>query len=65
MAYHVFQRTWWKDNEDYPDGLEPHCGDKHTMQIVSTEEEARAICRIFNNSHDAGRYSNMAEYNEV
>ncbi len=23
MAYKVFHRTWWKNNPEWPDGLEP------------------------------------------
>ena len=27
--YDCFQRTWWKDNSDWPNGLEPHAGRKN------------------------------------
>ena len=63
--YKVFTRTWWKENSEYPKGLEPHLGRKHTLNaFVATETEARAICKKWNSTHKTGRYSKMAEYEE-
>ena len=70
-VYDCFQRTWWKDNADWPNGLEPHAGEKdfyfkNAVGSVTiafyTEEEAIQYCNEYNNTHDAGRYSNKAEY---
>lgn len=32
--------------------------------VVETEEEARAICQRYNDSHDSGFLSRKAEYEE-
>ena len=70
-VYDCFQRTWWKDNADWPDGLEPHAGRKNfyfkneigkETHAFFTEEEAVDFCRQWNDTHDAGRYSCKAEY---
>jgi hypothetical protein len=60
--YKVFKRTWWKDNPDWPNGLEPEAGVKQYLGWVSSEEEAQRMCREFNESVDPGRYSLKAEY---
>jgi len=63
--YRVFTRTWWRHNPDWPNGLEPCPGRKHTLKRhVATEEEARAICRAWNDTHTPGRLSRKAEYEE-
>jgi len=59
---HVFTRTWWKKNPSWPNGLEPHKGRKHTLAQVHSEEEARSICEEWNNTHDPGKLSRMAEF---
>lgn len=46
--YRVFKRTWWKKNPSWPKGLEPCAGRKRTVRIVSTEEEARNLCKTLN-----------------
>ena len=28
-VYECFHRTWWKKNNDWPNGLEPHAGRKN------------------------------------
>ena len=58
----VFKRSWWKDNNDWPDGLEPCMGTKFILTRVETEGEARTFCRAWNNSHRPGRYSTKAEF---
>lgn len=63
--YKVFKRTWWKDNPDWPNGLEPEAGKKHYICKVRTEEEAIIACEAWNNNNDPGRYSMKAEYEEL
>jgi hypothetical protein len=65
--YRVFVRNWWKHNPSWPDGREPDpTARKHTLQSdVETEEEARAICREYNATHDPGPLSRKAEYEET
>jgi len=61
--YNVFSRTWWADNPEYPDGLEPCPGRKRYIKRgVKTEKEARAICAAWNSKNTPGRYSLKAEY---
>ena len=65
MSYKVFTRTWWKNNPAWPGGLEPGLGRKTTIaRRVETEEEARAICKRYNDTHTPGRLSRKAEYDE-
>lgn len=66
MAYRVFTRNWWKHNQEWPGGLEPDPGArKHTLGKVKTEEEARAMCKQYNDTHDPGLLSRKAEYEEI
>ncbi|NBT88818.1 MAG: hypothetical protein EBT51_11040 [Flavobacteriaceae bacterium] len=65
MMYKVFHRTWWRENKDWPNGLEPHVGKSHYICKVKTEDEAIIICEAWNDIHDAGRYSDKAEYTEI
>lgn len=66
-SYRVFVRNWWRNNPDWPDGLEPDPGArKHTIARRCTEDEARQLCREWNEAHKPGRLSRKAEYeNEV
>ena len=66
MTYRVFVRNWWKRNPDWPNGLEPNPRARKTTIAarVATEEEARAICKRWNETHDPGRLSRKAEYTE-
>lgn len=64
--YKVFTRTWWVNNPNWPNGLEPGAGRKTTIaKNVKTEEEARAICQRYNSTHNPGRLSRKAEYEET
>lgn len=61
--YRVFTRTWWKRNPNWPGGREPGTGRKYSIaRFVETEEQARAIARRYNDSHDPGFLSRKAEY---
>lgn len=64
--YRCFTRVWWQDNPSWPNGLEPYpTAPKTTLRNnVETEEEARFICRAYNDTHEPGRYSRKAEYEE-
>jgi len=63
--YEVFHRTWWRPNPSWPDGREPGIGERHHLEYVNTEEEARAACRAWNDANDPGPLSDKAEYDEV
>ena len=63
--YRIFTRTWWRNNPNWPDGLEPHAGRKTTIGYANTEEEARSICKRYNDIHNPGRLSRKAEYMSV
>ena len=63
MAYRVFKRTWWRNNPSWPNGLEPCPGRKTTLvKSVETQEEARRICKQYNETHEPGRLSMKAEF---
>ena len=63
--YKVFTRTWWKNNPNWPNGLEPCPGRKHTLGKVPTEEMAQGWCKRYNSTHNPGRLSRKAEYEEI
>ena len=46
--YSVFTRTWWRFNESWPDGLEPHAGERTHVKHFDTEQEARKYCQYHN-----------------
>jgi len=55
VSYRVFTRTWWRENPTWPNGLEPDAtGRKTTLARGCTEEEARAIARQYNETHEPG-----------
>lgn len=69
--YDCFQRTFWKENLDWPNGLEPHAGKKNyrfretassSTQAFLTEQEAIDFCTVWNENNAAGRYSLKAEF---
>ncbi len=62
--FKVFTRTFWKENKDWPNGLEPHMGRKTTIGYAKTEAEAIKMCQDYNNSNDPGRYSREAEFTQ-
>ncbi|EMK1731275.1 hypothetical protein V8N76_004581 [Salmonella enterica] len=64
--YVIFHRTWWKENADWPDGLEPCAAPpKFVKEVTGTENDARAACRAWNETHPAGRLSDKAEYQDA
>ena len=63
--YVVFHRTWWKNNPDYPNGLQPHAGRKTYLAKGLTESAARDMCRVWNANHKPGRLSRKAEYDTI
>jgi hypothetical protein len=60
--YIIFTRTWWKENKEWPNGLEPHAGRKKVIGFAQTEEEAQTICKEWNAGHNPGRLSRKAEF---
>jgi len=63
--YRVFHRTWWKRNPAYPDGREPHPGNKRFIGWAHSYSEAQDMCRVWNANHDPGKLSDKAEFEEV
>ena len=63
--YTAFKRRWWKDNPQWPDGLEPDAtGRKTYLGQFYNEDEAREFCQHWNKDHNPGRYSVKAEFTE-
>lgn len=60
--FRVFTRTWWRNNPEWPNGLEPHAGRKYTLGLCNTEAEARDMCAEYAKTHKPGRLSRKAEY---
>ncbi len=58
----IFTRTWWKENAAWVNGLEPCIGKSRRIGECHSEAEAVRICKEWNDSHDAGRYSRKAEF---
>lgn len=65
--YRCFKRAWWKENPSWPNGLEPCAGERTYFRGASFryENTAREFCQEWNASHEAGRLSLKAEYEEV
>ena len=54
--YTIFHRTWWRDNPEWPNGLEPDIGRSYKIsERLCTESEAISYCKIWNDSR-ANRY---------
>jgi hypothetical protein len=58
--YKVFTRNWYKveNGKIVPD----YHARKTILAYVNTEEEARAICKEYNDTHAPGVKSRKAEY---
>jgi hypothetical protein len=65
LRYIVFTRTWWRDNPDWPNGLEPWPGERSTITKVRSRGEAVAICKEYNATHEPGRLSLKAEFDSL
>lgn len=64
--YTVFNRTWWKESNGWPDNLEPEAGERNYHgEEFDTLEEAREYCQEWNANNEAGRYSNKCEFEEA
>ena len=60
--YTVFTRTWWKRNSSWPNGLEPCLGHKNILETALTREQARELCKQWNEEHNPGILSRKAEF---
>jgi hypothetical protein len=66
MPYEVFTRTWWTENKDWPNGLEPCVGKARTIaRNIASETKAQKIAQEWNATHEAGRYSLKAEFTSI
>lgn len=65
MLYNVFVRNWWRENPKWPGGLEPHAGRRYYLARGVTRKEAYDMCQEYNRTHNPGRYSRKAEFEEV
>ena len=65
MSFRTFTRTWWRENREWPNGLEPCPGKKYYHPKFQSEEKARAYCQEWNATHEPGRLSRKCEYEEV
>ena len=66
--YRCFTRDWWIDNfsGEWPNNLEPFAaGEQITRAKFETEQEAQAFCKNWNETHEAGRYSNKCEFTSI
>lgn len=64
-TFSVFVRAWWKENPAWPNGLEPEPrADREYLARGVTEEEAMALCKEYNTTHNPGRLSVKAEFEE-
>jgi len=48
--FRIFTRTWWKENPEWPNGLEPCIGPKRTIGKTQTIEAARKMCEQYNST---------------
>ena len=62
MRYRIFKRHWWRENPDWPDGLEPDAGPKRTICYVGSERQAVALCKRFNDQRGYNPLGIMYEY---
>ena len=65
MAFKIFTRTWWRNNPEWPDGLEPHAGRKRMIGFAESAGQAIAICKEWNATHKPGRLSRKAEFEDA
>lgn len=58
----VFTRTFWKKNDNWPGGREPHLGRKTVIGHATSREKAVEMCEDYNNTHSPGFLSRKAEF---
>lgn len=63
--YNVFHRTWWRSNPSWPNGREPGAGKRTYLARHVTYEDARAIAKQYNDTHNPGKLSRKAEFESV
>lgn len=63
--FKCFTRTWWKNNPEWPNGLEPSLGRKYGRGTFATLEEARAFCKEWNATNPRGRLSKRCEFEDA
>jgi hypothetical protein len=63
--YNVFVRTWWKRNAAWPGGRKPEAGKRRYIAKHVTYEDARALCKQYNDTHNPGFLSKKAEFESV
>lgn len=65
--YRVFVRNWWKSDASWPNGLAPNSSARKTTiaRRVASEHTAREIAKQYNKSHNPGKFSRKAEYEET
>ena len=61
-TFDVFVRNWWRNNPDWPNGLEPCPGKRLYKARNVTYEVARAMCEEYNRTHKPGRLSRKCEF---
>lgn len=69
MTYQVFTRTWWREAQGnergrWPNNLVPCPGRKYTIAKRVGREEALQLCERYNSTHNPGRLSRKAEFEE-
>ncbi len=64
--YRIFHREWWKENPEWPNGLEPHIGKSRKIGEADTQTEAREMCAEWNKKRNGrfkkNRLSDKAEF---
>ena len=60
--YRTFIRTWWIKT---PTGRKPGPGRKTHVETGLTMDEARRMCRQYNDTHDPGPLSRKMEFEAI
>ncbi len=63
--YEVFTRTWWRENPEWPGGLEPEVGNPVVIKIAHKRSDARAFCKKWNHMNPPCRHGRMAEFRKI
>ena len=66
MAFEVFVRNWWIRDASHPERRVPGPGRKTVIhRRVETAEEARRLCKEYNDNHEPGFLSRKAEFQSL